>query len=246
MPLSNSSGLTPCRNAWRSVSQSDLEKLCWTTASAHHHSGRQLEEDAKNESMNEVQGIGHRDTKYLPFRYTQTPLIGRWACKYTQELCARPLGDHLGNNDFAASMKDNEFRAMPSKEKRSLHNDSWRSFSSAQMQEAKPGLAFYTMAKTDTLNDTGARTDKLSFSHRNHHGRSERFCNSGTVPPASDGLFMSGRGGALGNTLRAGDCFRSRYADDFWNYSFSASLPSEPGKSPSGTRPRSSVSLKDR
>eukprot|EP00441_Pelagodinium_beii_P033253 CAMPEP_0197642132 /NCGR_PEP_ID=MMETSP1338-20131121/15886_1 /TAXON_ID=43686 ORGANISM="Pelagodinium beii, Strain RCC1491" /NCGR_SAMPLE_ID=MMETSP1338 /ASSEMBLY_ACC=CAM_ASM_000754 /LENGTH=231 /DNA_ID=CAMNT_0043215215 /DNA_START=79 /DNA_END=774 /DNA_ORIENTATION=+ len=218
MPLTNSSGFTPSSKALRSQSQSDLTKLFYSSAASTAFTGRQLGEADRNESMSEVHAVGQRDTKYLPFRYSTTRLIDRTSCRYTQELCARPLGDHLGNFDFAASMKDLDSSPMgPDRKNNSLHADSWRNFSKEEMLEAKPALKYYTMAKTSTLNDMGKKMDPMSFNHFTHNGRSEAFCNSGTIETAKDNLIIGQRGGVL----RAGDCYRSRYGTDYWNYSFS-------------------------
>eukprot|EP00930_Biecheleria_cincta_P071143 TRINITY_DN58679_c0_g1_i1.p1 TRINITY_DN58679_c0_g1~~TRINITY_DN58679_c0_g1_i1.p1 ORF type:complete len:231 (+),score=30.56 TRINITY_DN58679_c0_g1_i1:77-769(+) len=228
MPLTSSSGLLPSPKAVRSLSSSDIAKLMWATTNSHDFSGRQLKEDDKNESMDEVHSIGFRDTKYLPFRYSTAPLIDRTACRYTQELCARPLGDHLGNYDFAESMKAPKMALnRPREPDNSSHRESWRNFSREERLDTKQPLAFYSMAKTGTLNGMGNRMDQLSFAHTMHHGRSEKFCNSGTVPPPADNLKMGGRGGALGSTLRAGDGYRSRYGHDYWKFQYPE--PLKPG-----------------
>jgi len=231
MPLTNSSGFMPTSNAMRSQSHGDLTKLFYSSASSTAFAGRQLGEADKNESMSEVHAVGQRDTKYLPFRINQSKLIDRTSCRYTQELCPRPVGDHLGNFDFAASMKGLTSSPMgPDRKNNTLHSESWRDFSREETRESKPGLAFYSMAKTATLNDMGVTMDTMSFAHSKHQGRSEPFCNSGTADTAKDNLVTGMRGGAL----KAGDCYRTRYGKDFWNYSF-------PSQASGSSRPQTGV-----
>mmetsp|Transcript_50649 Transcript_50649/g.120879 ORF Transcript_50649/g.120879 Transcript_50649/m.120879 type:complete len:239 (+) Transcript_50649:48-764(+) len=236
MPLTASTGIFPGKSSMLTQSRGDLERLFFSATSENVYDGRQLTKVDQNENLSEIVNVGQRTTKYLPFRYSTAPLPPRGACRYTQELGFRPLGDNVINSNFAATMKEPPVVRLPSDGTRPLHADSWRTFSTSEMHESKPGLAFYSMGKTNTLKDMGAKMDKLSDSHRRHHGRSESFCRPESAPPGIDNLYMSGRGGSLGTSLRAGDCYRTMKQNDFWDYRFLAGDGRPPTSSAVPTR----------
>merc|ERR1719188_467979 len=59
------------------------------------------------ESMEEIFAIGHRDTKHMPFPYKLEKGWNRGACSYSYDYAKKPLGDHLGNNQLAATFLAN-------------------------------------------------------------------------------------------------------------------------------------------
>ncbi|CAJ1350787.1 unnamed protein product [Effrenium voratum] len=218
-------GIFPSSGALRSQSSGNLQKLFFASTSESMHSGRQLTQEDQNENLSEVVNVGHRNTKYMKFQYSKAPLPGRGACRYTQDHSLHPVGDNVINSNFAASMKAKPLVALPAYTKGTLHADSWRTFSHGEMHDSKPGLAFYSMGKTNTLKEIGARMDTLSHAQRKHHGRSEDFCRPESAPPGIDNLYLHGRGGALGSSLRAGDCYSTSNQSQFWDFRFSAERP---------------------
>eukprot|EP00490_Sorites_sp_Unknown_P002152 CAMPEP_0114696550 /NCGR_PEP_ID=MMETSP0191-20121206/72689_1 /TAXON_ID=126664 /ORGANISM="Sorites sp." /LENGTH=115 /DNA_ID=CAMNT_0001994343 /DNA_START=95 /DNA_END=441 /DNA_ORIENTATION=- len=90
---------------------------------------------------------------------------------------------------------------------------------------SKPGLAFYRHAKTNTLKEIGAVMDQKSHEHRWHGGRCEEFCRPESAPPGIDNLYLTGRGGALGTSLRAGDCYKTSNQDQFFDFKYLVQRP---------------------
>lgn len=225
MPVTTSTGIFPGSGALRSQSQGSLSKLFFASTSETMYAGRQLLQEDQNESLSEVVNIGHRKTKYLPFRYSKAPLPGRGACRYTQDFRIKPVGDHLINHSMAESKKEPPAVPLPSYGSETLHSDSWRVFGPEEMRESKPGLAFYRHSKTNTLKEIGAIMDQKSHAHRRHHGRWEEFCRPESAPPGIDNLYLTGRGGALGTSLRAGDCYKTSNQDQFYDYRYMVQRP---------------------
>eukprot|EP00913_Durusdinium_trenchii_P001827 g1693.t1 len=158
--------------------------------------------------------------RYMPFRYSKAPLPGRGACRYAQEYGIKPVGDHLINHSIAESKKETrdlestseskQICKPPSFGRETLHGDSWRPFSAEELNKSRPGLSFYSMAKTGTLKEIGAimarlerdfatqaarkhlTKDKKSHEHRKNHGRCESFCRPESAPPGIDNLYLVG------------------------------------------------------
>lgn len=225
MPVTTSTGIFPGSGALRSQSQGSLSKLFFASTSETMYAGRQLLQEDQNESLSEVVNIGHRKTRYLPFRYSKAPLPGRGACRYTQDFRIKPVGDHLINHSMAESKKEPPAVPLPSYGSETLHSDSWRVFGPEEMRESKPGLAFYRHSKTNTLKEIGAIMDQKSHAHRRHHGRWEEFCRPESAPPGIDNLYLTGRGGALETSLRAGDCYKTSNQDQFYDYRYMVQRP---------------------
>lgn len=183
-----------------------------------------MQED-QNENLGEIVNIGQRKTKYMPFRYSKAPLPGRGACRYAQEYGIKPVGDHLINHSIAESKKEPPSVQPPSFGRETLHGDSWRPFSAEELNKSRPGLSFYSMAKTGTLKEIGAIMDKKSHEHRKNHGRCESFCRPESAPPGIDNLYLVGRGGALGSSLRAGDCYSTSNQHQFFDLRYMAQRP---------------------
>merc|ERR1719197_1099822 len=80
--------------------------MTYHTTASRSFCGRQIDKEDRPEGMEEVFGIGSRNTKYMGVQLKVAPNWDRTACRYTNDYVQRPLGDSDANRELAKTYKN--------------------------------------------------------------------------------------------------------------------------------------------
>jgi len=159
--------------------------------------------------MQDIHYMGAKTSKYMKHRVKEAPLLNRSSCKYSNDYCPKPLGDHAFNRELADSFKVT--KELPMSE-----GTPWNKTSYAEnFNEPRTQAHFDTAIQpnkgkeerkkmTRTLGGTDYSMEKQSHAERVHNG--QRFKSSELALPKPN--FMHG------GTVTS-DTYRTSYASDF-------------------------------
>lgn len=162
-------GCFPGSSAIKSVSQSDLVKLTYSTAYKTGVPGKVTSPVDKWENFIDIHNVGKKDTKYMKFQKMTAPLLDRSACGNRRDFVALPLGDNIINKELAENFKGGLKGGAAGLDVSAKNDSSYKgefvAFSPERSKSAKPRSFKPKQSRTSTI--TGM-TDLLETKGTSH------------------------------------------------------------------------------
>lgn len=236
----HSYGVFTSANAVKSRPTEELAKLFFTTNSMNSFRGDVHSPRGRSESAGQIHNIGKKATKYMPYQYTRSPLMGKSSCSHAQDFYQK-TSEYKENAELAECFRGpgKTVNDAPLLVKRSRSGDTYLSPSRKQLLSAaqaskdpNPG------GRTKTLGGIDMSLVTESCSHRYHIAPPQGHSLKGRTIVPLHNLAVSG--------VDSGDCYRTTYGSEFWKKEVPGSLSlqraaSAPGSVRSG--PASEVSV---
>lgn len=203
MALHASSGFAPVT---KYLSKDEKNKLFFGSVHGVSYTWRTATLEDKAESFDQVHCIGHKSSKYCPYRLRKTPNFSRSATTHSIQFCEKPLDDHYCNKELAVSFKGPAKRKMsipPKEPSRSNYSWTFPSPSREQMQSAKQ--AEQRPVAQGALPTGGGMLISQSLSHEKHTLPKDRMNATRALYPPSHNLANIG----------VHDNFKTIYRNDF-------------------------------
>jgi len=167
---------------------------------------------SREESLDQIQLIGHKATKYLPFQYKISPLCGTDECSYAKQFYPKP-SDYMNNKDLAKSFRPSTVPAPVALMETTSHSRQ-NFMKPSREQRATATMAPFTVDKKGNTGITGGASLTLTSTSHGLHGAPPRQPRTGIILP-SQNLAVSG--------LDGGDCYRTTQRSDFMGKQLSRS-----------------------
>lgn len=85
----------PASSALKGLSQDQMRRLYYRTATSTSFKGQAQPKDARGENFYDLYQIGQRDSKYMKYPYKHAPNFNRTSCEYSREFHQLPLNKDI-------------------------------------------------------------------------------------------------------------------------------------------------------
>jgi hypothetical protein len=162
-------GCLPSSGSVKAVSAADWSRLTYATTTNTGVSGRLQKQEDVWENFKDIHGIGKKDTQYMKFQKSRSPLLDHSAVTSKRDFVAFPLGDHEMNTDLARTFRGNVDSGRGSSaapfNDQTTYKDTFLRLSPERLREAKLPSTQQKGKRTKTLTSV---TDMLETRPRSH------------------------------------------------------------------------------